>query len=202
MSPESCNYDRFLNNYPPEQELAKRSELWSIFDGACKEVKSFSNSWCEITEVLCDLEKNHLEWGKEAKIRAIPLREDNAGAILHEIFHSAYDGSPIYNLSERNKFWGDGFCDAFRYLKEKQLKRESIIYSKIDVFKGNEAEIIRAIKAKDINSIQYHIPAALIVQRCKNYEGFKMLWKDLNSAPVDLDSYFGFSVYHEFYALR
>ena len=196
---EPCNCQTFLSAYP---DATKREGLWGMFKKVRDEAQSLSSFWWrEIIEVVYDPESGPGWSADSTAVRLnIPLLEmNNEGALIHELFHVVYDGSPIYKeFFEKNKLWGDGFCDAFRYCIEKDFlqRGSSIIYQKIDPYLSKrEIEKMLALPEQDKKwQITNTIPAALIIRRCGDYEGFKKIWRDLNQTPEDLDSYFNFSV--------
>lgn len=111
--------------------------------------------------------------------------------IFHEVFHSAFHGSPLWYYPENRK-WGDAFCDAFRYLMEEihlQTQTNFIREIKIEVSKL-DAQI------KTEND-RYKGWASRILLRCtlrctSRYQEFKQLLAERNcDAAKSLTEYFG-----------
>ncbi|MEO8498201.1 MAG: hypothetical protein ABI614_24310 [Planctomycetota bacterium] len=98
----------------------------------------------------------------------IPLNPSDMGVIHHEVGHAYFEGS-LFHTSKgggRNDWWGDAFCDAFRYCLEAQCSPSS---NWMQQFPNEGA------------GGRYQYPASLIVKKMptKDLDGLKSIWDDL-----------------------
>ena len=131
-----------------------RDRLWFLFNRAETEAKKFAsivnNNWIEIEKV-----KNSEDNKNSCKGEIFIVSEwNNLGAILHEVFHSAFHRSALWQSDKLHKesyngygIWGDGFCDAFRYFLEKELLNEN---EKSELFKN-----LKMVKVKGVRSLLF-----------------------------------------------
>jgi hypothetical protein len=109
-----------------------------------------------------------VEWSKDAgggawihnKARARIEMEFTGGRALlaHEVFHSAFEGSPLRKYCQP---WGEGFCDAFRYF---MVGREC----------GNSGTNFEY-------TTRYLMPCRVILDACdRDYDKFHDLWWNWN----------------------
>ena len=135
-----------------------RAKLWAFFQAAEKSGQDLNPNAVPITSVSvggpC--------W-TNGEIRIL-LDSDNEGVIFHEVGHAFFEGS-ILHTSGNNDWWGDAFCDAFRYCMEKTHCPQSLWMNKFP----------------DRTEGRYQYPASLILNRCGScdFAGLKALWRPL-----------------------
>jgi hypothetical protein len=177
--------EKFLGNCA-DNDL--RIKLYNLFNKAEIEAKQFSdefNNWIEIREVIQN-DKEDCMWGTGGNITIDPYklaRCNDFGALFHEIFHSAFHESPLWQC-DRCRKWGDGFCDAFRYFMEDKLLENGAFYRKLNdgYIHHTFAENLNVCGRDNRHDIQYAIPASLIVKKAHcSLQDFKRLWIELNN---------------------
>ncbi len=90
------------------------------------------------------------------------------GVIAHEIFHSVFHNSPLHANSES---WGDGFCEAYRWLFVEQT----------DLMRANLGTFKHRSDLATNHQLCYMLPADAILADCQyNRNEFTKLFQKLN----------------------
>ncbi len=177
-------YSKFL---PGVAELL-RKKAWTVFKNAEREAKQIIDGHNTFVKIKGVNEGNKNTW-EENGIITITVDRDDLGVIYHEVFHSAFHKSHIWQIDENgDKQWGNGFCDAFRYLMEQKYllgKDES------DFMKRFQVGLKKPGQTTQNESIKR---GARIIQKLnqnQTLEGFRDLWGKLcTKNNLDLDGYF------------
>jgi len=191
------NKENFLNNLG---DIKLREKLYHLFEYAETEARSFLmcfGNWISIDDVVQN-SNGKCSWYMSGPIAIISmdpakLAEDNdLGAMFHEIFHSAFHGSPLWHCDLLNKtkynnhgMWGDAFCDVFRYFMEERLFNSSGKYFlKINSGYLNSSfdEVLKIKNTDKCHDIVYAIPASTIIKNAGGYIGFKKIWAQINNS--------------------
>jgi hypothetical protein len=189
------DYTNFLAGHPNE---ARRAGLWKYFLEVEREAKMFAgieNRWKPITSVV--LGQGVPIYVTTGKIR---LNLNSDWAMFHEIFHDTFGQSP-FNQGD-DKAWGEAFCDAFRYMMEKEYLPDPRTkwFAKMDHFADQTYDEVMA-KSGDRHFDQtYLYPASLIVRKAnRDLRQLRVLWFELellrlrNGTDV-LNTYFGYDM--------
>lgn len=189
-------YMRMLSFYnPPYNERAAK-----VFLNAEAEATRFcvgSNQFIPITNISQGSENT---WNNGRNCRITLIGECNdLGVIYHEVFHSVYHGSSIWQIDETNENprWGDAFCDAFRFLMHKNYK----IAGTGD--KHFVTQFRKCLKMDDMNITaqdSYKELGSRIIKclsPCPSLNRYRSLWHRLNEKASNM----GFSLY-EFFGIN
>ena len=166
----------FLNNCR-DPEL--RMQLYDLYLIAEPEARRFAlwRNWRPIVEVVAG---EGASWGPKGQGAVIRIRPDKSdmGALFHELFHGAFDHSP---LQRNNDKWGEAFCNAFRYFMEARLIPDSPWLA------GFNTRLPAGVNLK------YMTPHPdLILLYCQqDYDRFLAFWIERQSKPNEsLDQFF------------
>ena len=130
------------------QDEAVRQRLWTLFSAAEKEAKRFAETpghWVVLKEVV--VVATGSIWTANGRIQLSP--QCNPGTMFHEIFHTAFHKSVLHQGSDEG--WGEAFCDAFRYMMEKQLLPQPQL-----VCLPQKVRRLRKVISTALLAIQYH----------------------------------------------
>lgn len=187
-----------------------RETLLDLFQKAEEDAKNFfanTNGFVEIREVLETHDPQKAGWALPivdpdgSKWTIIPICPNlkHLGTIIHEVFHSSFHESPSYKI-ESNKCWGDALCDAFRFFMEGKFIdiTQSQFYGEIsNCIKCNDGDITKCAQCSDGGKnqstewkIQYRYLPSRIIRKSNDYDGFKFIWKKLNSDQIIFNDFF------------
>jgi hypothetical protein len=184
------NETKFLPNFSKDANL--KSHLWNLFQQAEAEAKQFvqdASDWYEIIEIQDIPEGQRASWcwndsQRTAVIKVAPKRDD-LGVFFHEIFHSAFHHSLLHGKfgeahEPQDDSWGEGFCEAFRYLMEKHLLPNTPSAWVIDMENLLKAPFSETRADTDSNYRGYRYPGSLILKAANlEYSRLKELWFEL-----------------------
>ncbi len=173
---DNMDWMRFLSNR--SSCCALRKQLWQLFQAAEQEARTnfcgYQNPWVPITKVV---EGETPGWSESGRIE-IPVSVDDLGVIFHEVFHSAFHFSPLW-YAQTNAYWGDAFCDAFRYLMEKTYLLGNTMFTvemELELGKSKDQILIENNRYKGWGS-------RILLRVNKDYDLFKKFWNECNTAP-------------------
>jgi hypothetical protein len=164
----------------PDSLLNLRADLWDLYQFAVRSAHELNARCIGIVRVSV----GGPSW-KNGVIE-IPLDPDNMGVIFHEVGHSFFEGSVFHTSlgGGHNDWWGDAFCDAFRYCLEKVYCPTSVWLTRFPNDSGG----------------RYQGPADRILTKCitKDFAGFRKLWQDLvarfDQSPDFFNREFGYDM--------
>lgn len=169
----TMNPAEFLPGY---ENRKRRAWLWRLFQEAEQQAKMFVESadrWIVLRRVVP--KKDAALWIEDGTIEIDPSFDP--GTLFHEIFHTAFHKSSL--LAGKDEAWGEAFCDAFRYMMEKQLlpQKHSDWFLKIDKYTTMSYDQIMISTADRAHDQKYGYPASRIVRAAaKNPLEFRRLW--------------------------
>jgi Protein of unknown function (DUF2934) len=153
-----------------------REDLWNLFKVGVAHAERLTPAAVKILSVSI----GDPDW-LAGRIR-IPASAQNKGVLFHEVGHSFFEASDFHK--NRNDWWGDAFCDAFRYCLEVQFCRVSDWLRHFPNERGG----------------RYQGPADLILAKAttKDFDGLVALWDYLNTrydgSDEFLDMHFGYTM--------
>ena len=119
------------------------------------------------------------------------------GTLFHEIFHTVFHRSALH--AGQDERWGEGFCDAFRFVTERELLPgpPSDRVKKVERYPSMSFAEVMAKSGEPVHDRKYAYPASVIPRRTDlTTKGLRKLWLELNAlreargAGV-LDAFFG-----------
>jgi hypothetical protein len=191
-------YENFLSELSDPQ---RRQWLWGVFQAGERQAYAFAAApqlFVPLTRV------NYIppggkagDWNPSGRIELVANAD--AGVLFHEIFHTVYHRSVLHAGSDVH--WKEAFCDAFRYLAERELlpPPPSNWTGKIENFERMSFEEVRRAGGGAKWKAVYTYPASLIVRRAGGtMAGFRALWFGLIEARERagrdiLDDFFGYA---------
>lgn len=195
-----------LHFLPNSQDATLRQRHWELFKYAETRAKDFSphnRLKVKITHVYgggstWELKEN-TKGASYAKIH-IPATQDDLGAVFHEVFHSAFHFSPLWK-DKGNNNWGEAFCDAFRYIIEREKLSNTTFTCEMESWMGKLDGAVVGTRKKDLavgkEDYKYKPYASRLLNKCDRnhyYTSFRQLWCKRNDNPSDpLDTYFNLS---------
>jgi hypothetical protein len=174
------------------EDDALRASLFDLYKKSEVQVKLFATfgNWWDIQEVdvMTDAITHRTGagalWGvtNGRVIIHIPANANDKGVIFYEMFHGAFDHSP---LEAQHDKWaadaGAAWCNAFRYLMEARYVPDSPWLAAVN--KRMAAGVNLDITAPNPDLILFYCG--------KDYERFKAFWKERQAHPKEsLDKFF------------
>lgn len=171
---------------------ALRATLFDLYKKSAVQVKLFATfgNWRDIQEVnvMTDAIRKNTGagalWGvtNGRVIIHIPADPNDKGVIFYEMFHGAFDHSPLEGLHDK---WaadaGAAWCNAFRYLMEARYVPDSPWLAAVN--KRMAAGVNLGITAPNPDLILFYCG--------KDYERFRTFWKERQARPTEsLDKFF------------
>ena len=198
QGPPTMAYQSFA---PQLTDEPRRQWLWGVFLSAQARAYTFDapGRWKPLREIdyVDDLGPHKRgDWNVSGRIELVG--KDDTGSLFHEIFHAAFYGSPLH--AGQDGEWKEAFCDAFRYVEEKELlpPPASSWVKKIDELTTMNMAQVQAMGGRYGWKFEYGYPAAIIVRRAGGTsQGLYALWNELTllrqrTGRDVLDQYFGY----------
>jgi hypothetical protein len=120
------DFDRFLPAEPDDM----RRFFWKPFDFA----QCFFRDQLNFEGTVEAVDRGEAVFETDLKRKKsrieFPLTTDGIGALFHEMTHDLFHYGPFHRESwagnaQRNEPWGEAFCEAFRYVLEKDFHLKS-----------------------------------------------------------------------------
>jgi len=196
--PPTMPFDAFL---PEMSDGPRRKWLWTVFLAGQAQAWTFAKSpsvWITLRQIAYIAPGNKAgDWSSSGKIEL--LGNSEPGLIFHETFHTVFSRSGLHAGNDGR--WGEAFCDAFRFVAERELLSPpaSPWVGKIVAFENMSFEEARHAPGNARWKTIYTYPASLIVKRAGGtMAGLRTLWFELiaerQRTGVDLlDQFFGYS---------
>ena len=181
---------QFLPTLPDTASF--RTSLWTLYQQAETVAQAFAQplaSWIQITAVHSRPGDPgwRIDSDQGAVIHLDPTQE-NRGALCHEVFHSVFHSSLFHgddHFPDPDHPWGEGFCDAFRFLMERKYPSEtpSTWLTNMNSLCGMRYEeaVAYYTNQQDLSVLQdYLYPCSTLLRSCGGtLEGLRTLWFDL-----------------------
>ncbi len=188
---------------PTSYSANLRNTYWDLFQYACNRVEAFcpcNKLRVEIRHVLDGGPNWSLKQNPEGSSFAtikVPVTHDDHGVIFHEVFHSAFHFSPLWR-DHKNIKWGDAFCDAFRYILEKEKSLNSVFVGDMEAWMHKPDTEVADESIQNTNQgnelFTYKPYGSRILNACDPsayYASFLSIWDERNANPShSLETYF------------
>jgi len=180
-----------------------RQRLWELFQKAepkAMKIADLEGQWVPLTGVSLSENRATSEWifhleKKTARIE-IKAKPGDLGEIFHEVFHSAFENSPLWKPCGKgvNAHWGEGFCDAFRcYMEKELLSREEAWYWRLcsELCEKSDQQVIRGARRDEETATKFTLRAVRVLEKAPDFNRFRQFWKERNDKPEEsLAKYF------------
>ncbi|MEP7119944.1 MAG: hypothetical protein ABJE95_03495 [Byssovorax sp.] len=180
-----------------DNEEPRKSRLWDLFRGAESHAKEFASSPDRFVVIeRVEVGKNGALWFPSGVIQLAPNADP--GTLFHEIFHTVFHRSALH--AGKDESWGEGFCDAFRFVTERDLLPgpPSEWVTKVERMTSMSFDEVMAKSGDPAYDRKYAYPASVILRKTdKTTKGLRTLWFELNAAREArggdvLDAFFGY----------
>jgi hypothetical protein len=192
----TLGYTNFMVDAPDQIE---RRQLWNYFLIVEREAKRLAGTvdhWEPLRVVKFG--PGGPMWFSGGTLRLSDVSDH--GAMFHEIFHNVFNRSQFHQGDDNG--WGEGFCDAFRYMMEKKYVPgpRTSWFEHLDSLTYLTYEQVMAKSGDKHFDQTYFYPASLIIRKSgKDFDRFTALWFELQALHERrhsnvLNSYFGYDI--------